>query len=152
MIPTIYWSYYEPKVINNPIRHKIYRSKYNGFSTTLSRITGIPRLYSDYPGGYIIGTWNIILSMTDWLLGSTVLVEPWPPSRPSSSHLFCVHVSSARVAPDDQTVFCLYKVPEQCCFSGVRLLASRPTPNLEDQGVSLHLGSTLRPVRHGRPY
>ena len=27
--------------------------------------------------------------------GSTVLVGPWPPSRPSSSHLFCVHVSSS---------------------------------------------------------
>jgi hypothetical protein len=37
-------------------------------------------------------------------------------------------------------------------FSRVILLASRPTPNLEDQGVSLCLGSTLRPVRHGRPY
>jgi hypothetical protein len=37
-------------------------------------------------------------------------------------------------------------------FSGVRLLASGPTPDLEDQGVSLCLGSTLRPVQHGRPY
>ena len=27
--------------------------------------------------------------------GSTVLVGPWPPSRPSSSHLFCAHVSSS---------------------------------------------------------
>ena len=29
------------------------------------------------------------------LHGSTVLVGPWPPSRPSSSHLFCAHVSSS---------------------------------------------------------
>ena len=59
----------------------------------------------------------------------------------------------ARVAAEDQTTFCLYWVPEQCCFFfGVRLLASRPTPNLEDQGVFLCLGFTLRPVRHGRPY
>ena len=39
MIPTIYWSYYKLKVINSPIRHNMYRSKYNGFSTTLSRIS-----------------------------------------------------------------------------------------------------------------
>jgi len=37
-IPTICWSCYKPKVINSPIRHNIYRSKYNAFSTTLSRI------------------------------------------------------------------------------------------------------------------
>ena len=29
------------------------------------------------------------------LHGSTVLVGPWPPSRPSSSRQFCVHVSSS---------------------------------------------------------
>ena len=37
-IPTICWSYYKPKVINSPIRHNIYRSKYNAFITALSRI------------------------------------------------------------------------------------------------------------------
>ena len=30
--------------------------------------------------------------------------------------------------------------------------APSPTPNLEDQGVTLRLVSTLRPVRHGWPY
>jgi hypothetical protein len=33
----------------------------------------------------------------------------------------------------------------------VRLLASRPTPNLEDQGIPLRLAPTW-PVRHGWPY
>jgi hypothetical protein len=33
----------------------------------------------------------------------------------------------------------------------VRLLASRPTPNLEDQGIPLRLAHTPRPVRHGCP-
>ncbi|KAL9951241.1 hypothetical protein ACROYT_G043867 [Oculina patagonica] len=32
------------------------------------------------------------------------------------------------------------------------MLTLRPTPNLEDQGVTLCLVSTLRPVRHGWPY
>jgi hypothetical protein len=31
-------------------------------------------------------------------------------------------------------------------------LASRPTPNLEDQGIPLRLGPTPWPVRHGWPY
>jgi hypothetical protein len=34
-----------------------------------------------------------------------------------------------------------YLVPEQFSFYGVRL-ASRPTPNLEDQGIPLRLGPT----------
>jgi hypothetical protein len=33
----------------------------------------------------------------------------------------------------------------------VRLLVSRPTPNLEDQGVPLRLAPTPWPVRHGCP-
>ena len=37
-------------------------------------------------------------------------------------------------------------------FSGTRLLALCPTPNLEGQGVSLRLVSTLWPVWLGRPY
>jgi hypothetical protein len=36
-----------------------------------------------------------------------------------------------------------YLVPEQFSFYGVRLLASRPTPNLEDQGIPLPLAPTL---------
>jgi hypothetical protein len=35
-----------------------------------------------------------------------------------------------------------YLVPEQFSFYGVRLLLSRPTPNLEDQGIPLRLAST----------
>jgi hypothetical protein len=35
-----------------------------------------------------------------------------------------------------------YLVPEQFSFYGVRLLASRTTPNLEDQGVLLRLAPT----------
>jgi hypothetical protein len=34
----------------------------------------------------------------------------------------------------------------------VRLLASRPTPNLEDQDIFLRLAPTPWPVRHGCPY
>jgi hypothetical protein len=33
-------------------------------------------------------------------------------------------------------------VSEQFSFYGVRLLASRPTPNLEDHGILLRLAST----------
>jgi hypothetical protein len=35
-----------------------------------------------------------------------------------------------------------YLVPEQFCFYDVRLLVSRPTPNLEDHGIPLHLATT----------
>jgi hypothetical protein len=35
-----------------------------------------------------------------------------------------------------------YLVPQQFNFYGVRLLASRPIPNLEDQGIPLCLAST----------
>ena len=37
-------------------------------------------------------------------------------------------------------------------FSGVGLLAPRPTPSLEDQGISFCLGHHLRPVQQGWPY
>ena len=33
-----------------------------------------------------------------------------------------------------------------------RVATLRPTPNLEDQGITLCLVSTLRPFRHGWPY
>jgi hypothetical protein len=45
-----------------------------------------------------------------------------------------------------------YLVPEQFSVYGVRLLVSRPTPNLEDQGIPLRLAPTPSPVRHGCPY
>jgi hypothetical protein len=35
-----------------------------------------------------------------------------------------------------------YLVPDEFSFNGVRLLASRPTPNLEDQGLPLRLAPT----------
>jgi hypothetical protein len=35
-----------------------------------------------------------------------------------------------------------YLVPEQFSFYGVRLLASRPIPNLGDQGIPLRLAPT----------
>jgi hypothetical protein len=35
-----------------------------------------------------------------------------------------------------------YLVPEQFSFYGVRLLVSRPTPNLEDHGIPLRLAPT----------
>ena len=41
-----------------------------------------------------IKLWSISLTLL-LLHGSAVLVGPWPPSRPSSSHLFCAHVSSS---------------------------------------------------------
>jgi hypothetical protein len=35
-----------------------------------------------------------------------------------------------------------FLVPEEFSFYGVRLLVSRPTPNLEDQGIPLRLAPT----------
>jgi hypothetical protein len=35
-----------------------------------------------------------------------------------------------------------YLVPEQFSFYGAWLLVSRPTPNLEDHGIPLHLAPT----------
>jgi hypothetical protein len=35
-----------------------------------------------------------------------------------------------------------YLVPERFVFYGMRLLVSRPTPNLEDQGIPLRLAHT----------
>jgi hypothetical protein len=37
-------------------------------------------------------------------------------------------------------------------FYSVGSSAPRPTPNLEDQGISLSLASPSKPVRHGWPY
>jgi hypothetical protein len=43
-------------------------------------------------------------------------------------------------------------ISEQFSFYGVRLLISRPTPNLEDQGIPLRLAPTPWRIRHGCPY
>jgi hypothetical protein len=45
-----------------------------------------------------------------------------------------------------------YLLPEQFSFYGVRLLVSRPIPNLEDQGIPLHVAPTPWPVLHGCLY
>jgi hypothetical protein len=45
-----------------------------------------------------------------------------------------------------------YPVSEQFSFYRARLLAPRPTLNLEDQGIPLRLAPTPWPVRHGWPY
>jgi hypothetical protein len=62
------------------------------------------------------------------------------------AHLFLLIFHSFHPSEAD------YLVPVQFTFYGVRLLASRPTPNLEDQGIPLRLAPTPWPVRHGCPY
>jgi hypothetical protein len=66
----------------------------------------------------------------------TALCEPWP-----SSELFAIlpYCRSVRLL--------LLWISKQLNFYGVRLLASRPTPNLEDQCIPLRLAPT-----HGWPY
>jgi hypothetical protein len=45
-----------------------------------------------------------------------------------------------------------FRISEQFNFYGVRLSASRPTSNLEDQGITLRLVPPPRPVLPGWPY
>jgi hypothetical protein len=54
------------------------------------------------------------------------------PSQPRPSSLPCIYF----ILDAD------YLVSQQFNIYGVRLLASRPTPNLEDQGIPLHLAPT----------
>jgi hypothetical protein len=58
------------------------------------------------------------------ITGTTALCDPW-----SSSGLFPIlpYCRSVRLL--------LLWISEQCNFYGVRLSASRPTPNLEDKGI-----------------
>jgi hypothetical protein len=56
-------------------------------------------------------------------LGATAQGEFWPPEQSASILLYSSEAD------------CL--VSEQFSFYGVRLLASCPTPNLEDQGIPL---------------
>jgi hypothetical protein len=51
-------------------------------------------------------------------------------------HLFSLNFHSFHASEAD------YLIPEQFSFYGVRLLASRSTPNLEDQGIPLRLAPT----------
>jgi hypothetical protein len=57
-------------------------------------------------------------------LGTTGQGELWPPEQSASTLLY-------------SEADCL--VSEQFSFYGVRLLASRQTPNLKDQGIPLRL-------------
>jgi hypothetical protein len=52
------------------------------------------------------------------------------------AHLFSVIFHSFHPSEAD------YLVPEQFSFYGVRLLVSRPSPNLEDQGIPPRLALT----------
>jgi hypothetical protein len=52
------------------------------------------------------------------------------------THLFSMILHSVRPSEAD------YLVPDQFSFYSVRLLVSRPTPNLEDQGIPLRLAPT----------
>jgi hypothetical protein len=52
------------------------------------------------------------------------------------AHLFSLIFHSFHPSEAD------YLVPEQFSFYGVRVLVSRPTPNLEDQGIPLRQAST----------
>jgi hypothetical protein len=52
------------------------------------------------------------------------------------AHLFSLIFHSFHPSEAD------YVVSEHFSFYGVRLLVSRPTPNLEDQGIPLRLAST----------
>jgi hypothetical protein len=52
------------------------------------------------------------------------------------AHLFSLIFHSFHPSEAD------YLVPEQISFYGVRLVGSRPTPNLQDQGIPLRLAPT----------
>jgi hypothetical protein len=52
------------------------------------------------------------------------------------THLFSLIFHSFHPSEAD------YLVPQQFSFYGVRLLVSRPIPDLEDQGIALRLAPT----------
>jgi hypothetical protein len=60
-------------------------------------------------------------------LGATAQGELWPPEQSASILLYYK---------------ANYLISEQFSFYGVRLLASRPTPKLEDQVIPLRLAPT----------
>jgi hypothetical protein len=70
--------------------------------------------------------------------GATAEGEIWPPEQSASILLDFLSLSfygDHHVHPSEAD----YLVSEQFSFYGVRLLASRPTANLEDQDVRLRL-------------
>jgi hypothetical protein len=69
--------------------------------------------------------WHVLPSFLS--LGATAQGELWPPEQSASILLY-------------SEADCL--ISEQFSFYDLRLLASRPTPNLEDQGIPLRLAPT----------
>jgi hypothetical protein len=66
--------------------------------------------------------------------------------------LFAILLYSTQIVLNRSVRLLFFRNSQQFSFYGVRLLASRPTPNLEDQGIPLCLAPTPWPVRHGWPY
>jgi hypothetical protein len=65
------------------------------------------------------------------ITGTTALCEPWPSSKLFAILPYCRFVR-----------LLLLCISEQPAFYGVRLSASRPTLNLEDQCIPLRLAPT----------
>jgi hypothetical protein len=75
-------------------------------------------------------------------LGATAQGELWPPEQSASILLYSSSTGSSSLPC--RIYFILeadYLVSQQFNFYGV-MLASRPTPNLEDQGIPLYLAPT----------
>jgi hypothetical protein len=64
--------------------------------------------------------------------------------------LFRFHLSCVCRAFGSIRLFCMWDFVTSSYRVGS--LAPRPTPNLEDQGISLSLASPLKSVRHGWPF
>jgi hypothetical protein len=76
-------------------------------------------------------------------LGATAQGELWPPEQSASFRLYSSSTGSSCLPYNIYFILeADYLVSQQFNFYGVRLLASRPTPNLEDQGIPLRLAPT----------
>jgi hypothetical protein len=76
-------------------------------------------------------------------LRATAQGELWPPEQSASILLYSSSTASSCLPC--RIYFILeadYLVYQQFNFYGVRLLAPRPTPNLEDQGIPFCLATT----------
>jgi hypothetical protein len=79
------------------------------------------------------------------LLGATAQGELWPPEQSASIHLYSYLSSRSFADVDFRSTHpseADYLVSKQFSFYGVRLLASPPTTNLEDQGIPLRPAPT----------
>jgi hypothetical protein len=76
-------------------------------------------------------------------LGATAQGELWPPEQSASILLYSSSTGSSYLPCIYFILEADYLVSQQFNFYGVRLLASRPTPNLEDQGIPLCLAPAL---------